>query len=213
MSFSQNIKEATWIACGRTCCICHKNCGVNIELHHIKPKSQGGEDSFENAIPLCFDCHANVGHAYNPSHPKGNKFTESELKKHRDEWYERIKTQQQESDLAIRITTGQELLTYIETDTLAYQVKYDEPKSDADMKLISEFLQGIGELVDDKEWLEAADLVEVGYRYTQYITELGENDLWVFLKKGTAEQYGVKLNTIDIMIAYNTNNEIIVVDL
>lgn len=58
-----------------------------MELHHIVPKSQGGEETIENCIPLCFDCHADVGH-YNPKHPKGTRFSDSELRGHRDNWYE-----------------------------------------------------------------------------------------------------------------------------
>ena len=57
-----------------------------MEIHHIVPKEQGGDDSFDNGIPLCFDCHADVM-AYNPKHPKGSKFTPSELREHRDQWF------------------------------------------------------------------------------------------------------------------------------
>jgi hypothetical protein len=53
------------------------------------PESKGGLDVLDNAIPLCFDCHAEVEH-YNPQHPKGRKFTESELKGHRDAWYAKV---------------------------------------------------------------------------------------------------------------------------
>ena len=73
------------IACGRKCCICHRFCGVN-ELHHIWQEADGGLSDFDNCIPLCFDCHADVGH-YNPRHPKGKKYTPGELKGHRDQWY------------------------------------------------------------------------------------------------------------------------------
>ncbi len=41
-----------------------------MEIHHIVPRSEGGDDSEENSIPLCLDCHADVM-AYNPKHPKG----------------------------------------------------------------------------------------------------------------------------------------------
>jgi hypothetical protein len=88
MGFSKNIVEKVLLDSGRYCSLCHKFCGTKIELHHIKQKADGGEDSYENAIPLCFDCHAEVG-AYNPKHPKGRKYTESELKSHRDKWYEK----------------------------------------------------------------------------------------------------------------------------
>ena len=85
--FSQTIKAEALVACGRSCCVCNRYCGVRIECHHIVPESQGGDDSFENCIPLCFDCHAEVEH-YNPQHPKGNKFSPVELRGHRDRWYQ-----------------------------------------------------------------------------------------------------------------------------
>ena len=60
-----------------------------MELHHITQRSDGGGDTFDNCIPLCFDCHAEVK-AYNPRHPKGRQFTETELKAHRDNWYQKV---------------------------------------------------------------------------------------------------------------------------
>jgi len=57
-----------------------------MEIHHIIPRSKGGDDSADNGIPLCLDCHAEVG-AYNPKHPKGRKFTASELKRHKEQWF------------------------------------------------------------------------------------------------------------------------------
>jgi hypothetical protein len=63
---------------------------IKIELHHIKQEADGGENSFENCIPLCFDCHSDVK-TYNPKHPKGRKYTEKELISHRNSWYEKVK--------------------------------------------------------------------------------------------------------------------------
>lgn len=60
-----------------------------MEVNHIVPEAEGGPDSLDNAIPLCFDCHAEVGH-YNLQHPKGNKFTPNELRAHRDSWYAKV---------------------------------------------------------------------------------------------------------------------------
>jgi hypothetical protein len=91
MSFPPNISEKALLDCGRCCCICHKFCGFKIELHHIIQKSEGGEDSYENCIPLCLDCHAEVK-AYNPKHPKGRKYNESELIGHRNRWYEKVQS-------------------------------------------------------------------------------------------------------------------------
>lgn len=60
-----------------------------MELHHIEQRADGGEDSFDNCLPLCFDCHAEVNN-YNDRHPKGRKFTPTELKQHRDSWYSKV---------------------------------------------------------------------------------------------------------------------------
>jgi len=45
----------------------------------------------ENCIPLCFECHGEV-EAYNTEHPIGTKYTARELKRRRDDWYERVKS-------------------------------------------------------------------------------------------------------------------------
>ncbi len=65
-------------------------CGRNMELHHIEMEARGGVSTFENCIPLCFNCHAEAGH-YNNDHPKGTKYSPAELSKHRDRWYQAIK--------------------------------------------------------------------------------------------------------------------------
>jgi hypothetical protein len=77
------------VACARRCCLCHKYCGVNMECAHIDQESEGGSNEADNCIPVCFDCHSGIGH-YNPSHPRGTKFTPTELRKHRNRWYKQI---------------------------------------------------------------------------------------------------------------------------
>lgn len=89
MGFLAKIKEDVMVACGRHCCLCHKFCGLKIEIHHIKPQSEGGPDTFENAIPLCFDCHADM-RSYDTKHPKGTKYTEKELIRHKTNWFQKV---------------------------------------------------------------------------------------------------------------------------
>ena len=79
MSFSDKVAEDALVACGRCCSLCNKFCGTKIELHHIEQMADGGDDTLDNCIPLCFDCHADVK-TYNTEHPKGKKYTPSELK-------------------------------------------------------------------------------------------------------------------------------------
>lgn len=90
MGFSQTIKQQAMISSARHCCVCHRYKGVKIEVHHIIQKADGGPNTFDNAIPLCFDCHSDAGH-FNDRHPKGTKFSKQELVKARDTWYELIK--------------------------------------------------------------------------------------------------------------------------
>ncbi len=90
MSFPATIRERALVASARHCCVCHRYKGIKIEVHHIIPKASGGTNDFDNAIVLCFDCHADAGH-YNPEHPRGTKFSPRELRLHRDAWYDIVK--------------------------------------------------------------------------------------------------------------------------
>jgi len=81
MAFSQDKVAELLARCHRRCCICHKFAGVKMETAHIEPDN----DDIENAIPVCFECHAEIG-LYNPRHPKGRRFSANELRKHRKQW-------------------------------------------------------------------------------------------------------------------------------
>jgi hypothetical protein len=87
MAFDADLRTKVLLWCDRHCCLCKKSCGVNIEVHHLVPKSNGGSDDIDNAIPLCFDCHSWVQH-YNSDHPKGTKYKLEELKARREQVYE-----------------------------------------------------------------------------------------------------------------------------
>jgi HNH endonuclease len=89
MSFPPNVKIKAMVACGRHCSICHKFCGLKMQTHHIKSEADGGPDIYENAIPLCLDCHADMK-TYDSNHPIGTKYTEKELIAHRDAWYGKV---------------------------------------------------------------------------------------------------------------------------
>jgi hypothetical protein len=85
MPFKRDEVAALLAACHRRCCICHRFCGVKIETDHIRPEAEGGDDNISNAIPVCFDCHAEI-HSYNDKHPRGRKFTPDELAEHKVQW-------------------------------------------------------------------------------------------------------------------------------
>lgn len=81
MGFDRDRVSALLAKCHRRCCICHQFCGVKMETHHIIP----GDDKIENAIPVCLECHAEIG-SYNVNHRIGRKFTTKELKQHKNQW-------------------------------------------------------------------------------------------------------------------------------
>ncbi|NFO86652.1 HNH endonuclease [Clostridium botulinum] len=90
MGFSNIVRTNILLKCKRHCCLCGKYAGIYMELHHIKQKSDGGNDTEDNCIPLCFKCHADV-RSYNPHHPKGLKYGDKELIARREEIYNCVK--------------------------------------------------------------------------------------------------------------------------
>jgi hypothetical protein len=81
--FSEEDKVTVLLWCARHCCLCGKQKGVGIEIAHLDQK----RSDIDNAIPLCFDCHAAIGH-YSREHPRGRKYSIEELKATRDQIYE-----------------------------------------------------------------------------------------------------------------------------
>jgi hypothetical protein len=89
MPFDPAVKTAMFIRCNRRCCLCGKQCGINIEAAHIIDESAGGSNDEDNGIPLCFDCHQQIG-SYNDKHPRGNKFRPEELRARRNQVYKLV---------------------------------------------------------------------------------------------------------------------------
>ncbi|MDO8545894.1 MAG: HNH endonuclease [Nitrospirales bacterium] len=90
MGFSAKTRTNALVKAARHCCACHRYKGVKVEVHHIVPPGKGGSDEEDNAIALCFDCHADAGH-YNEHHPRGTKFSKDELRAARDAWHDIVK--------------------------------------------------------------------------------------------------------------------------
>lgn len=87
-NFSIKDKITCLLWCQRHCCLCEKICGIDIEVAHIDRKKSKGLNDIDNGIPLCYDCHAKVGH-YNQEEPKGNQYGHKELKARREQIYEK----------------------------------------------------------------------------------------------------------------------------
>ncbi len=89
MPFNTEVREEALVRSARHCCLCHRFCGLKIELHHIVQEHEGGGNTLENCIPLCFDCHADI-RSYDHKHPKGSKYTPGELRRRRDLWFQKV---------------------------------------------------------------------------------------------------------------------------
>jgi hypothetical protein len=85
MPFSRDEVSELLVRCHRRCCVCHRFCGVKIETDHIVPTDEGGSNEIDNAIPVCFECHAEI-HSYNDKHPRGRKFQPEELRLQKEQW-------------------------------------------------------------------------------------------------------------------------------
>ncbi|PKP21569.1 MAG: hypothetical protein CVU05_06500 [Bacteroidetes bacterium HGW-Bacteroidetes-21] len=76
MAFSEKVKYEVKRLSHQSCCVCKKN---GIEIHHIVPQSENGDDSIDNAAPLCPSCHEIYG-----LNPSKRKF----IRESRDIWFE-----------------------------------------------------------------------------------------------------------------------------
>lgn len=76
MAFTEKLKLEIKKKSAFRCCRCHE---VGIDIHHVIPQTDGGLDDFDNAAPLCQNCHDRFG-----ANPEKRK----EIKQMRDWWYE-----------------------------------------------------------------------------------------------------------------------------
>src|SRR3990172_2578927 len=85
--FSEKDKIKCLLWSNRHCCLCGKASGTHIEIAHIEPKAKSKSWTIDNAMPVCYQCHGEIGR-YDPSHPRGNVYKINELKARRDQIYE-----------------------------------------------------------------------------------------------------------------------------
>jgi hypothetical protein len=106
MGFKRSEADNLLVECHRRCCVCHRYCGYKMELHHIDPRSESEDDAIGNAIPLCFECHAEV-HCYNDQHGRGRKFHAGELQRHKEQWLAICKDQPAQAFSTARVSDGE----------------------------------------------------------------------------------------------------------
>ena len=161
-----------------------------MEVHHIRARADGGTDTYDNAIPLCFDCHAEV-RQYDPKHPKGIRFTEKELIQHRDNWYKAIASNGEKEattdaeykpvkilrekgheDILLHcISTGQELVAIVDGCS-AMEYSYEEPKTVEEAEEISKFIQIVNDQLDCLDEYEPGYQVMIAFSLNESISSL-----------------------------------------
>jgi hypothetical protein len=78
MAFSNRTKYLAKVKAAFRCCVCHK---PFVEVHHLIPAAEGGQNSLQNAAPLCAGCHDLYG---------GNPEKRKALRQMRDNWWNAI---------------------------------------------------------------------------------------------------------------------------
>ena len=86
MAFSEQLKSKIRRRTNFRCCMCHK---LDVQIHHIIPQAERGEDTEDNAAPLCPSCHDTYG-----ANPQKRKL----IREMRDDWYEKCEKEVESSD-------------------------------------------------------------------------------------------------------------------
>lgn len=73
--------------CKRHCCVCLRWSGQRMQIHHVIPEAEDGPGDYDNGIPVCLDCHAEIESRSN----MGRRFTSEELRQHRDRWFATVR--------------------------------------------------------------------------------------------------------------------------
>jgi hypothetical protein len=126
MAFSKLVKREALIACQRFCCLCHERKHTRITCHHIIQEADGGEDTLDNCIPLCPNCHSEVK-AYDQRHNIGaSPYSPEELRRRRDDWFQVIR--RRSAELQRNLTQSATL--YPISQSLSGRVNFDYESHD-----------------------------------------------------------------------------------
>lgn len=87
MPFSESVKNEARRKAHYRCVICHE---PFVDVHHINPESESGDNTLDNAAPLCSGCHDRYGN--NPDKKR-------QIRGMRDLWWDLCATRYAESNL------------------------------------------------------------------------------------------------------------------
>jgi hypothetical protein len=97
------------VKCARRCCICRRFRPTKLQVHHIVPRGEGGNNDEDNLTVTCLTCHSDV----HTTVPFTRRFTAQELKWHRDEVFRAVQDgrlpaqDEDDTDTAIAQLVGQ----------------------------------------------------------------------------------------------------------
>ena len=86
--FPADVRKKVLLWSARHCCLCSKQYGLDIELHHIDPTLDPPHlNNIDNAIPVCYECHSKLEFSLLNS-PRGSKYSPQEIKDRRNQIFE-----------------------------------------------------------------------------------------------------------------------------
>lgn len=161
--------------CARHCCICRKFRPMHLQIHHLIEKSEGGDNSFDNLIPICTYCHSNVHTITKLT----RRFTIEELKKHRNSVYSLVNKGKLPSSESI---ISEQDIDYI-IDKVADKInkKFEKKYSKRSLKILSaaalevENIISVNKIVSDTNDGNNLRSYSIGIGNYLFISESDEN--------------------------------------
>ena len=209
MPFPLKVRIEALIACQRHCSLCQERKHTRLQCHHITPQADGGADTFENCIPLCPDCHAEVL-AFNPRHPfGGTPYHKVELIRRRDDWYALVRRRSE--DLATRLNRSP--VAYPENKAMSGNAAFDYSNHDG------YFCLGAGNYEFLTHWSKASntsihcytDITNVSIALAPFGTELAsitEGGLLDFSSRVRSPRVGRTLSSNILKISQHEGAEL-----
>lgn len=201
MGISDRSRKILWAQSGNRCAFCQQKLVmdkterdvesiVGDECHIVaqSPNGPRGDISwtedqlhdYENLILLCKTHHKLID-------DQPLTFTKEiliQIKKRHEQWVN-LSLERDASNLntnrsiAVRLTTGQDVLTII-SNTYLFDFGNDDPENESELELISSFLQEIRDYADIADALEEGDVVRLQYEWSQKIKQMEATGFHVY---------------------------------
>jgi hypothetical protein len=84
-NIDQKVEAKLLVESRNTCCVCWRS--QEVQIHHILPISEGGDNSEDNLIVLCLNCHSQV----HTKKSMAKNYTQETLRLYKTTWIDLIK--------------------------------------------------------------------------------------------------------------------------